>query len=273
MQGELHEGFITDLNGGHMYIISKLFTAWILPPGLAITMSFLWAIMLIKQKKTGIGIMMLIFSVSIYTACLGPLADKLMLPLENTYSQLNVKDISAHDVYVVLGGGIHDNSLDLEGNGTPTGDSLERLVYAFRLYRIQPLPIIVSSGKGFKYQKPEAPVMRRYLVQMGVPEKDIFMDSTSRNTYENAIEVKSLCEKLMCKRIILITSAYHLRRAVYAFKNAGLTNIIPAPTDYKINRRHYDFMDYMPDMEALSNTYRGMHEYVGLLYYKILAKI
>jgi uncharacterized SAM-binding protein YcdF (DUF218 family) len=256
-----------------MYIISKLFTSWILPPGLAITMTFLWALMLLRQKKTGIGIMMIIFSVSVYTACLGPLADKLMLPLENTYAQLNVKDISAHDVYVVLGGGIYDNAPDLEGIGSPTGDSLERLVYAYRLYRIQPLPIIVSSGKGFKYEAPEAPVMRRYLVQMGVPEKSISMDSTSRNTYENAMEVKTLCEKLMCNKIILITSAYHMRRAVYAFRHAGLTNIIPAPTDYKINRRRYGFMDYMPDVEALTNTYRGMHEYVGLLYYKILVKI
>lgn len=256
-----------------MYTISKLFTAWILPPGLAITALFIWAILLLRKKQTGIGILMLIFAASVYTACLGPLADKLMLPLENSFAQLNIKDLSPHDVYVVLGGGIHDNSPDLEGTGSPTGDSLQRLVYAFRLYRIQPLPVIVSSGKGFKCEKPEAPVMKRYLVQMGIPEQEIHMEATSRNTYENALDVKKLCETLACKNIVLITSAYHMRRAVYAFRHAGLTNILPAPTDYKVNRRCYGFMDYMPDMEALANTFRGLHEYVGLLYYKVLVRI
>ena len=256
-----------------MFILSKLFTAWILPPGLAITMLFLWAIMLIKKKNYGIGVLMLIFAASVYTACLGPLANKLMLPLENTYAQLNVKDISSHDVYVVLGGGIHSNAPNLEGEGSPTGDALHRIVYAFRLYRIQPLPIIVSSGKAYQCQRPEAPVLKRYLFQMGVPEKDIYTDSKSRNTYENADDVKNLCAKMTCNKIILITSAFHMKRAVYAFKHAGLTNIVPAPTDYKVNRTCYNFMDYMPNIEALDNTYRAMHEYVGMLYYKLLVKI
>ncbi len=256
-----------------MYIISKLFTSWFLPPGLFITILIIWAIILIKKKHIGIGLLMLIFSGIIYAACLEPIADRLILPLENTYQQLDIKAISPNDVYVVLGGGIHSDAPDLEGEGSPTGDGLHRLVYAFRLYRIQPLPIIVSSGKGFKCQRPEAPVMKRYLFQMGVPEKDIHMDTKSRNTYENAIDVKNVCEKLVCKKIILITSAYHMKRAVFAFKHAGLTNVLPAPTDYKTNRTCYNFIDYMPDMEALINTYRALHEYVGILYYKMLVKI
>ncbi len=256
-----------------MFILSKLFTAWLLPPGLAITMLFLWALMLLKKKNYAIGILMVIFAASVYTACLGPLADGLMTPLENTYAPLNIKSVSDHDVYVVLGGGIHTNAPDLEGTGSPTGDALHRLVYAFRLYRIDPLPIIVSSGKAFRCQRPEAPVLKRFLVQMGVPEKDIFTDSSSRNTNENAVDVKALCAKMSCKNIILITSAYHMRRAMFAFRHAGMTNVIPAPTDYKTNRSCYNFMDYMPSLEGLENTYRALHEYVGMLYYRLLVKV
>ncbi|MGB9736212.1 MAG: YdcF family protein [bacterium] len=256
-----------------MFLISKLFTSWFLPPGVFILILVVWAIILIKKKHAGIGILMLLFSGLMYTASLEPIADKLIMPLENTYAQLNIKDISEHDVYVVLGGGIHSNAPDLEGSGSPTGDALHRLVYAYRLYRIQPLPIIVSSGKGFKCQKSEAPVMKRYLVQMGVRDRDIFMDEKSRNTYENALDVKNVCEKILCKKIILITSAYHMKRAIYAFKHAGLTNVLPAPTDYKTNRTCYNLIDYMPDMEALTNTYRALHEYIGLIYYKLLVKV
>ncbi|MCL4558304.1 MAG: YdcF family protein [Deltaproteobacteria bacterium] len=254
-----------------MYTISKLFTAWFLPPGLAITVLFLWAIALMKKERVGIGFLMLLFAASLYAACIGPVSDRLILPLENAYPQLNVKALSPHDVYVVLGGGIHDNAPELEGSGSLRGDSLQRLVYAFRLYRIQPLPVIVSSGRGFQCQRPEAPVMQRYLVQMGVPGKDISMDSESRNTYENALEVKKICEKLLCRHIVLITSAYHMKRALFAFKHAGMANILPAPTDYKTNRTCYGPIDYMPDMGALSNTYRALHEYIGMLYYRILA--
>jgi|YelNatPaOPRAMG01_1025707.scaffolds.fasta_scaffold29822_5 uncharacterized SAM-binding protein YcdF (DUF218 family) len=256
-----------------MFTLSKLFTAWFLPPGLFIMILIVWAIILIKKKHIGIGLLMLLFAGLIYTASIEPISDKLILPLENIYPQLDIKSISSHDVYVVLGGGVHSNAPDLEGEGSPTGDALHRLVYAFRLYRIQPLPIIVSSGKAFKCQRAEAPVMKHYLMQMGVPDKDIYMDTNSRNTYENAIDVKTICEKIMCKKIILITSAYHMKRAVYAFKHAGLTNILPAPTDYKTNRTCYNFIDYMPDMEALTNTYRALHEYIGMLYYKLLVKV
>ncbi len=256
-----------------MYTLSKLFSAWFLPPGLFVTILVIWAIILIRKKKTGIAVLMLVFSGFIYALSITPVADKLILPLENSYSRLDVKNITNHDIYAVLGGGIHDNSPDIEGEGSPSGDALQRLVYVFRLYRFQPLPVIVSSGKGFKCQKPEAPVMKRYLVQMGIPEKDIYMDTTSRNTYENAVEIKKLCEKLACKRVILITSAYHMKRAVYSFRHAGLTNVVPAPADYKTSRTCYNFINYMPDMEALLNTYRALHEYIGMLYYKILVRV
>lgn len=256
-----------------MFLLSKLFTAWFLPPGLFILVLFIWSIILLKKKHTGIAVLMLLFSGLIYIASLEPVADQLILPLENAYPPINIKKVSEHDVYVVLGGGIHSYAPDLEGNGSPTGDALHRLVYAYRLYRIQPLPIIVSSGKGFKCQKPEATVMKRYLLQMGVSEKDIYMDEKSRNTYENAMDVKNICEKLLCKKIILITSAYHIKRAVYAFKHAGTVNLIPAPTDYKTNRTCYNFIAYMPNLEALTNTYRALHEYIGLIYYKLLVRV
>ncbi len=256
-----------------MYLISKLFTAWFLPPGLAITVLVLWALALMRKKQAGTGILMLLFAACLYAACISPVSDRLILPLENAFPRLNVKDVTPHDVYVVLGGGIHDNAPDLEGRGSPKGDSLERLVYAFRLYRIQPLSIIVSSGKGFGCQRPEAPVMQRYLVQMGVPEKDVFMDTRSRNTYENALAVKMMCEKIVCKQIILITSAYHMKRAVFAFRHAGLTDVVPAPTDYKTDRTCYGPMNYMPGMGALSNTYRALHEYIGMLYYRVLTRL
>ncbi len=256
-----------------MFIVSKLFTSWFLLPGLFVTLLFLTAVSLFKKKNKGIAFIMLFFAGLIYCASIEPLSDKFIIPLENRYNQLNLKDISKHDVYVVLGGGVYDNSPDLNKTGSPSGDTLARIVYAYRLYRFQALPIIVSSGKGFACKKSEAPIMERYLMQMGVPERDIIMDSTSRNTYENANAVKQICEKLSCEKIILITSAYHMQRAMYAFKHVGLKNVIPAPTDYKTNRSCYNFMSYMPNMGAFINTDRALHEYIGLLYYRLLIRI
>jgi len=253
-----------------MFLISKLFTAWFLPPGLFITVMVIWAMFSLRKKKAGLFILMLIYAGFIYGLSITPVSNRLILPLENSYTQLNIKSISSHDVYVVLGGGVHDKSPDLGSTGSPMGDTLQRLVYAFRLYRIQPLPIIVSSGKSFKCQAAEAPIMKRYLVQMGIHGKDIYMDTTSRNTYENAVAVKRICKKIKCRKIILITSAYHMKRAVFSFRHVGLTNIIPAPSDYKTNRSCYNLMSYMPSMGALLNSYRALHEYIGTFYYKLM---
>ena len=216
---------------------------------------------------------MVTFACLLYASSSTPLSDRLVERLENSYKPLDPALITDSDIYVVLGGGIIDNAPDIGGNGAPTGETMLRLAQAVRLYRLRPLPVIVSSGKGFGCRMPEAPVMKKYLVQMGVPEKDIFVEDESRNTRENAGHVRKFAEKLGRKRMVLITSAFHMKRAVFSFKNAGVGDLLPAPADYRASRCCYDFIDYMPSLNGLLNTSIVMHEKIGRISYRIFARL
>ena len=92
------------------------------------------------------------------------------------------------------------------------------------------------------------------------------METNSRNTWENARETM----KLGYEKVVLVTSAYHIKRSVYCFNRQGVS-VIAAPTDYKCDRGYnYDFFSFLPSISCLNNSYLALHEYVGLLIYRII---
>jgi uncharacterized SAM-binding protein YcdF (DUF218 family) len=256
-----------------MFILSKIFTAWCLPPGLFVTLFMVLCVLFIRKRYWLNGLLMFLLAGLFFASCFTPLTDRLMVKLEDEHRPLDPGVLLDGDVYVVLGGGIYHNAPDLGGEGVPTGDEMHRLAFAVRLYRIKPLPVIVASGKAFECQRSEAEVMKRLLMQMGIPGKDIFSEDTSRNTHENALGVKKVFDGMGRKRIVLITSAYHMMRSVYSFSKAGFSDILPAPTDYKTGRTCYNPINYMPSVGAFDNISTVMHEYVGMLYYALLTRM
>jgi uncharacterized SAM-binding protein YcdF (DUF218 family) len=93
----------------------------------------------------------------------------------------------------------------------------------------------------------------------------IHTDVNSKDTKENAQEVKKLCERLRCKKIILVTSAYHMKRAVLSFQKAGL-EVVPYPTDFKRDMR-YNLYSLLPKMGVFADSYKALREYLGLVWY------
>ncbi|MBI4689336.1 MAG: YdcF family protein [Nitrospirae bacterium] len=172
------------------------------------------------------------------------------------------------DVIVLLGGGSYLKSQDISGIGTPAGNTLERIVTAVRLQKKLDLPIIVSSGKVFEHVPSEAPIIKRFLVELGVPSDKIIIEDKSKDTLENARYTKVICEKMGFKKPILVTSAYHMRRSVLLFKKAGM-DVIPFPSNFrtsKVREIHWDA--YMPS--GIENTHIALIEYIGLLFYSVV---
>ncbi len=128
------------------------------------------------------------------------------------------------DVLVVLGGGLIDERTLAPG-------SYWRAVYADRTWRGGGFREIIVSGKGV------APLMQDFLVCHGVPAAAIRLEETSLSTRENALAAARLLGKSP-RRLVLVTSDYHMFRARRAFAKAGLTvRACPFPDVMKSSHR------------------------------------
>ncbi len=192
----------------------------------------------------------------VYFLSIEPVKDFLLRPLETKYSRpSNVNG----DVIVVLGGGSYNTGILIE-------DSIKRVLAGFVLHKKLNVPIILSGGSAIS-NLPESESMKEVLTELGIDKKYIFTDVNSRDTFDNAIFTKKLCEKYNFKKVILVTSAYHMPRAVYTFKKAGL-DVIPYPTDFKMDKR-YTIYSYFPKMNVLQDSTKAIREYIGLTFYYI----
>ena len=93
--------------------------------------------------------------------------------------------------------------------------------------------IVISGGNPYltRKERPEAGFLKEYLLLLGIPAEDLFTEEKSRNTRENAVNTADLFDRNGWeKRIILVTSAFHSRRAILAFEQAGFT-VVPYNAD------------------------------------------
>ena len=115
---------------------------------------------------------------------------------------------------------------------------------------------------------PEADAMLQFLVDLGVPADRVLLEGRSRTTYENARETEQLLAAKGIERVLLVTSALHMRRAEATFRAAGV-DVVPAPTDFEVvTERSSTMLDYLPDASALEGSSRAFKEYLGLLVYR-----
>lgn len=246
-----------------MFIFKKLITPFLLPPGIFIAILTVSGLFFLRKSRRA-GCLCIVVGVAIWLSSISPVSDVLMKGLE---AGLTIPKDPKGDVIVLLGGGAYEGVKDLTGVGAPSEDTLSRLVTAVRLQKMLHIPVIVSGGAAFPRRKAEAPVDRRFLMDLGVPSGKIMMDDKSRDTFENARYVKEICENNHFNKPILVTSAYHMRRSLLVFRMFNM-KVTPVPSGFKTWARPYRWPDYLPgDLGAFRSA---CHEYLGLLYYRVI---
>ncbi|MFA6508767.1 MAG: YdcF family protein, partial [Treponemataceae bacterium] len=113
--------------------------------------------------------------------------------------------------------------------------------------------------------------MANILETMGVPRSALILESESRNTFENAQYSKKALEAAGAKRIVLVTSSWHMRRSAAIFKKAGIDF-----TPYAVDTLMEYFGvpgDYLPDAGALDNSTRIIREQIGYAVYRVLGRL
>lgn len=208
----------------------------------------------------------MIVGISIWLCAISPVADILMKGLE---SGLEVSDKVQGDVIILLGGGVVEGVPDYSGVGRPTDSMLARIVTAVRLQRRLRVPIVVSGGRVLSQGIAEAPVVRRVLVDLGVSDSLVILEPKSRDTHENARYTRDICEKRGFVAPILVTSAFHTKRAILSYRQAGL-KVTPFPVGfYTYTGKVYHWDDYLPTHGSLSQTARALKEYLGMVFYRL----
>ncbi len=177
-----------------------------------------------------------------------------------------------YDVGIVLGG---IGKIDAEQNLIEFNSSADRLMQALKLYHEKKIKKILITGGSGSIRHPEDKeglYIYRYLKQIAIPDSDIIIESESKNTYENAVFTKKILDSLHLgrKKHVLITSAYHLRRSMAIFHKQGFKDILPYPTERLSGPRKFDW-DHclLPHPDVMSSLYRYIHEWIGMISYKI----
>lgn len=250
-----------------MLVFTKAVGILLIPPGIVVILA---AFGLILQKRwRSLGTAVLWISVVVLLVLSLPITgDALLDGLEESIVALpSVEDAAAKDAdaIVVLGGG-RDANEPQYGGDTVNSLTLERLRYAARLQRATGLPVLVSGGTVFGEGEPEAQLMKRTLTRdFQVPVE--WVEGRSRNTYENALYSRAILEAAGKKRVWLVTHAWHMPRALWAFRRAGI-NAIMAPTGFAGGGERA-LLDFLPSGRGLYLCGLALHERLGLTWYRL----
>jgi uncharacterized SAM-binding protein YcdF (DUF218 family) len=169
---------------------------------------------------------------------------------------------------VVIGGGIKKTGMEQEAAYVLTERTIMRLRYAAQLAKRYELPLLVSGGRVFaKTQVSEAELMAKWL-QENESIQAKWLEQESRNTAENARYSFKRLSPIGIHRIVLVTQAYHMPRALRQFALAGF-QVLPAPMGFIRSQEKWDIFSFIPTARALEKNFLLLHEQLGLLWYRL----
>jgi uncharacterized SAM-binding protein YcdF (DUF218 family) len=172
---------------------------------------------------------------------------------------------------VILTAGRRSRALEFGSefsNEAPDGLSLERMRYGAFLAKKTSLPVLLSGGMLLMDKVPLAKVLEDALqYDYGIQAK--WIEDQSKNTAENAMRSAEMLKKAGISRVLLVTHAWHMKRAVAAFTANGLT-VTPAPTAFYYPGRELPIWAMLyPSMRELQMSAYALHEIVGSVWYRL----
>jgi uncharacterized SAM-binding protein YcdF (DUF218 family) len=183
--------------------------------------------------------------------------------IEQQYPQVPIASLAKAPAIVVLGGAVSPPRLG--GSEIDLHSAADRVWYAARLFHAGKAPLLILSG-GYDPERlvfSEARAMATFLADLGVPAQAMVLEEQSRNTRQNAANSAALLKARGINRILLVTSALHMPRAMALFTAQGL-QVIAAPTDFEASQAPPPgILAWLPDAQALDASGRAMKELVG----------
>ena len=252
--------------------LDKILTQIFSPLGVTLGVVFLALILLTSGRRRG-ATALLVLALTWGWAWSTPfLADLLRSGLMDMdrYPPHHAEELSTGDAIIVLGGGVRPVSGTLVYPDLT--NAADRIWHAARLYHAGKAPLIIASGGNVwpRHQRQsEADAMRLVLNAFGVPGDVIVTEGRSRNTRQNAAFTAKLAAERDVRRVLLVTSLLHMRRAEVAFRQVGI-DVIPSAVDFF--RPPFGapwIFRILPNAHALSRNTTLIKEYLGRLIYRV----
>jgi uncharacterized SAM-binding protein YcdF (DUF218 family) len=254
------------------FVLSKTLGFFAVPSNAFISIGLLGLILLCSRFRRLASWLIVTSVVLIALAGFSPLGNLLMLPLEERFPPWDPSR-GPPDGIVVLGGAITPDVSQARGAIALNGAG-ERITATVELARKYPNARIIFSGGNpslVEDEPSEAALAVQEFEALGVPRERVVAEEQSRNTVENAVFSRLIADPKPGERWLLLTSAFHIPRAIAVFRAAGFP-IEAYPVDWRTRGP----MDAVRPFNSLSDGLRrtdfAVHEWVGLLVYRLTGK-
>jgi uncharacterized SAM-binding protein YcdF (DUF218 family) len=198
-----------------------------------------------------------------------PVSNWLMLPLEQRFSR--AAPASEVDGIVVLGGA-EEARIWGERAGHALNEAGERFTETIALARRYPKAKVVFTGGAnelFTASKVGADAARAIFADLGLAEgEQLLLERKARDTWENAVLAKALAQPKAGERWLLVTSAWHMPRAIGAFRKAGFS-VEPWPVDYRTASLWDALRPFEAPADGLKRFDTALREWIGLAVYRV----
>ncbi|MFZ0607597.1 MAG: YdcF family protein [Xanthobacteraceae bacterium] len=254
------------------FVLSETLGFFAFPSNLLMAIGLLGLILLCTRFRRLASWLVVTSLVLIALVGYSPLGNILILPLEQRFPPWNPAQ-GPPDGIVVLGGAIEPD-ISIARGAVALDDSAERITATVELARRYPnARIIFSGGTGsLRFDAPaEAPIAVKELEALGVPHDRITAEEQSRNTVENAVFSRLLAQPKPGERWLLVTSAFHMPRAIAAFRAAGFT-VEAYPVDWRTRGPIDATRPFAVLTHGLAMTDVAVHEWIGLLVYRLTGR-
>ncbi len=246
-----------------MFTLFKWLLWCCMPYSLVLICLLLAGLIYMLKRRFRFGFSLLLLSAFLSVLSLPAITTMLGYSLEKKCPPTALNDIPKADAIVVLGGGIGSTE-----SGLPYPEcypASDRVVMAARLYHAGKAPLIVPTGSATTTA--EMPLLQT----MRIPSSVILCEEEARDTAENASKTIELLRKRGCKRVLLVTSAWHMPRATMLFQDKEI-EFIPVGCDYEATLARLEaeaspLWMKLPTPSALAQTSVYLKEYLGILFY------
>lgn len=223
-----------------------------------------------RLKKLGKSMVGLTIILSLLVTFV-PIGGWMVSKLEDRFPRPDLK-LTSVDGIIVLGGVVHPQ-LSAARETLVIGGAVERITKSAELALANPdASLIYTGGTGSLTNTDirEADYVVSLYNSLGVREPQLMLDRDARNTWENASNSRKLAEPGPYERWVLVTSAFHMPRAVGVFRTQGW-EVIPYPVDYSTYPGD-QLKSPMSFTQGLGSLSSGMHEWIGLIAYWLNGK-
>jgi uncharacterized SAM-binding protein YcdF (DUF218 family) len=246
--------------GSGVLFFNKLLPAFVLPIGIVTILLLLAA----WKKWRWVGIAAIVVLLGSST---GVVANALLRPLENLYPARSIASVPVVDAVLVLGGIM---SPVKEPGLTPEwSESVERFQAGVEIVRREKARLLLFTGDA---RGSEGSALQREAVERGLPREQIAVIGAVGNTADEAEQLRRYAAQHGIKRVLLVTSAWHMPRSMQLFKRAGV-EIIAFPVDYRALPNHgLPYLDWIPTASSLEKTELALRERYGMAFYTVFGR-